>query len=71
MDNWQADSAIWQFSIFNVQFSNPNIVAKKLTDNVNSLYIGAANSLRPKTARKRIVAYVESCVILESSPEQI
>ena len=35
-------------------------MAKKLTDNVNSLYIGAANSLRPKTARKRIVAYVES-----------
>ena len=35
-------------------------MAKKLTENVNSLYIGAANSLRPKTARKRIVAYVES-----------
>ena len=35
-------------------------MAKKLTDNINSLYIGAANSLRPKSARKRIVAYVES-----------
>ena len=35
-------------------------MAKRLTDNINSLYIGAANSLRPKTARKRIVAYVES-----------
>ena len=35
-------------------------MAKRLTDNVNSLYIGAANSLRPKTSRKRIVAYVES-----------
>ena len=35
-------------------------MAKKLTENVNSLYIGAANSLRPKSARKRIVAYVES-----------
>ena len=35
-------------------------MAKKLIENVNSLYIGAANSLRPKTSRKRIVAYVES-----------
>ena len=35
-------------------------MAKRLTDNINSLYIGAANSLRPKTARKRIVAYVDS-----------
>ena len=35
-------------------------MAKRLTENINSLYIGAANSLRPKTARKRIVAYVES-----------
>ena len=35
-------------------------MAKRLTENVNSLYIGAANSLRPKTSRKRIVAYVES-----------
>lgn len=35
-------------------------MAKRLTQNVTSLYIEAANSLRPKTARKRIVAYVES-----------
>jgi hypothetical protein len=35
-------------------------MAKKLTDNLSSLYVQAANSLRPKTARKKIVAYVES-----------
>ena len=35
-------------------------MAKRLTQNITSLYIEAANSLRPKTARKRIVAYVES-----------
>lgn len=35
-------------------------MAKRLTQHVNSLYIEAANSLRPRTARKRIVAYVES-----------
>lgn len=35
-------------------------MAKRLVNNVNSLYIEAANSLRPKDARKRIVAYVES-----------
>ena len=35
-------------------------MAKRLTQNVTSLYIEAANSLKPKTARKRIVAYVES-----------
>ncbi len=35
-------------------------MAKRLTQHVNSLYIEAANNLRPKTARKRIVAYVES-----------
>lgn len=35
-------------------------MAKKLTDNLSSLYIEAANSLRPKKARKKIVAYVES-----------
>ena len=35
-------------------------MTKRLTQHVNSLYIEAANSLRPKTARKRIVAYVES-----------
>ncbi|MBE6291593.1 MAG: DUF4435 domain-containing protein [Bacteroidales bacterium] len=35
-------------------------MAKKLTENVSSLYIEASNNLRPKTARRRIVAYVES-----------
>lgn len=35
-------------------------MAKRLVQNVSSLYIEAANSLRPKTARRRIVAYVES-----------
>ena len=35
-------------------------MAKRLTQNITSLYIEAANSLRPKSARKRIVAYVES-----------
>lgn len=33
---------------------------KRLTENLSSLYIGAANSLKPKRARKKIVAYVES-----------
>ncbi|MCE2617087.1 MAG: DUF4435 domain-containing protein [Phocaeicola sp.] len=33
---------------------------KRLKDNLSSLYIGAANSMRPKTARHKIVAYVES-----------
>ncbi len=35
-------------------------MGKRLTDNVNSNYFSAANSLRPKNARRRIVAYVES-----------
>jgi hypothetical protein len=35
-------------------------MGKRLTDNLNSLYVGAANQLRPKQARRRIVAYVES-----------
>ena len=35
-------------------------MARRLTEHVNSLYIEAANSLKPKKARKRIVAYVES-----------
>ena len=35
-------------------------MARRLTENVTSLYVEAANSLRPKAARKRIVAYVES-----------
>ena len=33
---------------------------KRLTDNLTSDYIASANRLRPKGARKRIVAYVES-----------
>ena len=35
-------------------------MGKRLTENLSSLYIGAANKLKPKRARKRIVAYVES-----------
>lgn len=35
-------------------------MAQRLTDNVGSNYIQAANRLRPKAARQRIVAYVES-----------
>ena len=35
-------------------------MAKRLSDNLSSLYIGAANKLRPKKARKKIIAYVES-----------
>lgn len=35
-------------------------MARKLTDNLSSMYVQAANSLRPKRARKKIVAYVES-----------
>ena len=35
-------------------------MGKRLTDNVNSSYFAAANSLRPKNARRRIAAYVES-----------
>lgn len=35
-------------------------MAKRLSDNLNSLYIGAANKLKPKAARRKIVAYVES-----------
>ena len=35
-------------------------MAKKLTDNLSSLYVQASNSLRSKKARKKIVAYVES-----------
>ena len=33
---------------------------KRLTQNLNSAYIEAANRLRPSTAKRRIVAYVES-----------
>ena len=35
-------------------------MGKRLTDNLSSLYIGAANSLKPKNAKRKIVAYVES-----------
>lgn len=35
-------------------------MGKRLTDNLSSLYIGAANVLKPKRARRKIVAYVES-----------
>ena len=35
-------------------------MGKRLTENITSRYIQAANNLRAKTARKRIVAYVES-----------
>lgn len=35
-------------------------MGKRLVDNLNSLYIGAANQLRPKNTKKKIVAYVES-----------
>jgi hypothetical protein len=35
-------------------------MGKRLQDNINSQYIASANKLRPKNARKRIVAYVES-----------
>ena len=33
---------------------------KRLLDNINSSYIEAANSLKPRRERKKIVAYVES-----------
>ncbi|MBW9200204.1 DUF4435 domain-containing protein [Bacteroidales bacterium SW299] len=35
-------------------------MGKRLTENLSSLYIGAANKLKPKHARRKIVAYVES-----------
>ena len=35
-------------------------MGKRLIENLSSLYIGAANRLKPKKARNRIVAYVES-----------
>ena len=35
-------------------------MASKLTDNINSKYFEAANALKSKQARRRIVAYVES-----------
>jgi len=33
---------------------------KRLVDNLNSLYIGAGNVMKPKKSRKKIIAYVES-----------
>lgn len=35
-------------------------MARRLTDNITSLYIQASNTLRGKAARKKIVAFVES-----------
>lgn len=35
-------------------------MGKRLIENLNSLYVGAANQLRPKNTRKKIIAYVES-----------
>ena len=35
-------------------------MGKRLTDNLSSLYIGAANKLRSNKTRRKIVAYVES-----------
>lgn len=35
-------------------------MAKRLSENLTSLYLGAAQKLKPKGARKKIVAYVES-----------
>lgn len=35
-------------------------MGKRLTENLSSLYIGAANKLKPKKSRRKIVAYVES-----------
>jgi hypothetical protein len=35
-------------------------MGKRLKDNVNSSYFEAANALKPKQSRRRIVAYVES-----------
>ena len=35
-------------------------MGKRLTENLSSLYIGAANNLKPKRSRRKIVAYVES-----------
>lgn len=35
-------------------------MAKKLSENLTSLYLGAAQRLKPKTARRKVVVYVES-----------
>ena len=35
-------------------------MSKRLTDNINSQYFGAANKMTSKKARRKIVVYVES-----------
>ena len=35
-------------------------MGKRLSENLSSLYIGAANKLKPKCSRRKIIAYVES-----------
>ena len=35
-------------------------MARNLLSNINSAYIEAANRLRPRTHKKKVVAYVES-----------
>lgn len=35
-------------------------MGKRLTENLTSLYVGAANNLKPKHSKRKIVAYVES-----------
>lgn len=35
-------------------------MGKRLTENLTSLYIGAVNNLKPKHAKRKIIAYVES-----------
>ena len=35
-------------------------MAKRLSEHLTSLYLGAANRMKPKESRRRIVAYVES-----------
>ena len=35
-------------------------MGKRLSDSLSSLYLGAANKLKSKKARRKIVAYVES-----------
>lgn len=34
-------------------------MSKRLTDNISSQYVGTFNKMRPRTTRKRIIAYVE------------
>ena len=35
-------------------------MGKRLSENLSSLYVGAANKLKPKCSRRKIIAYVES-----------